>query len=190
MFDNIGGKLKGLAIACLVLFPIDGFIAFIAMAATSSSLSGMGFGVFVSAVFLGIAAAWGLYSWGEVVDDVEKIKNNSILICQKLDKLIGNETKQISSTQETTDVEKQKEESKSGKEIYLDGDGIYKYLKEYCAKEDKETFLCGESKSAELVQIAGGRNELFKALIKLENGGFIACENTDKLPIGFITILK
>lgn len=187
MFDNIGGKLKGLAIACLVLFPIAGFISFIATAATSSSLAGAGFGVFVSTVFLGIAATWGLYAWGEVVDDVEKIKNNSILICQKLDKLIGNETQQSNPEQEKTDIE-QKEESKS-EEKHSDC-GIYKYLKDYCSKEGNNSLLYGESRSAELIQLAGGKSELFKALIELENAGFIACENTDKLPIGFITILK
>ena len=89
MFDNIGGKLKGLAKVVAVLGIIGSIIYGIVLIAqgnkvssyssylgsTGSAISGIGWVVMIVGSLVSWISSWGLYAFGELVENSETIAN-------------------------------------------------------------------------------------------------------------------
>lgn len=74
MYKNIGGKIKGLAIALFVFLTVGGVIAGIVLFAVGTIL---GLVPFFGGFPVGLIMSWPLYGYGELIQNVDYIANKS-----------------------------------------------------------------------------------------------------------------
>ena len=78
MFNNVGGKIKGVAIVYFIIGFISSFIGGILLISEGGELAGL-IGLLV--LFLGILSSlvvsWFLYAYGEIVDILKDIKETT-----------------------------------------------------------------------------------------------------------------
>ena len=77
MFDNIGGKIKGLAQVTFVVEAIAAFITGITLMALDAELIPIGLLVIVVGPLVAWASSWLLYGFGELIDKICDIERNT-----------------------------------------------------------------------------------------------------------------
>ncbi len=77
MYDNIGGKIKGLAKATFIVEAIAAVITGIALMATDEDLIGYGLLVMLLGPIVAWVSSWLLYAYGELVDKACDIERNT-----------------------------------------------------------------------------------------------------------------
>ncbi len=77
MYDNIGGKIKGLAKAFFIVEAIAAVITGIALMATDEDLIGIGLLVMVVGPLVAWVSSWLLYGFGEIIDKLCDIERNT-----------------------------------------------------------------------------------------------------------------
>ena len=77
MYDNIGGKIKGLAKASFIVAAIAEVITGIALMATDEDLILYGFLVMVVGPIVAWVSSWLLYGFGELIDKASDIERNT-----------------------------------------------------------------------------------------------------------------
>ena len=77
MYDNIGGKIKGLAKATFIVEAIAAVITGIALMATDGDLIGYGLLVMLLGPIVAWVSSWLLYAYGELVDKACDIERNT-----------------------------------------------------------------------------------------------------------------
>jgi len=77
MYDNIGGKIKGLAKASFIVVAIAEAITGIALMATDGDLILYGFLVMVVGPIVAWVSSWLLYGFGELIDKASEIERNT-----------------------------------------------------------------------------------------------------------------
>lgn len=76
MYDNIGGKIKGLAKAMFIVEAFGAVIAGIALLATDDDLILAGLLTLFCGPIIAWVGSWILYAFGELVEDVHAMRNN------------------------------------------------------------------------------------------------------------------
>ena len=77
MFENIGGKIKGLAKAAFIVVAIAAAIIGIALIASDEDLIVTGLLVIVLGSFIAWVSSWFLYGFGELIDNTCEIARNT-----------------------------------------------------------------------------------------------------------------
>jgi hypothetical protein len=77
MYDNIGGKIKGLAKASFIVAAIAEVITGIALMATDEDLIGYGLLVMFVGPIVAWVSSWLLYGFGELIDKACDIECNT-----------------------------------------------------------------------------------------------------------------
>ena len=77
MYDNIGGKIKGLATAIFIIEAIVGIIYGIALMATDEDLILIGLLVLVGGPIVAWVSSWLIYGFGELIDKTCDIERNT-----------------------------------------------------------------------------------------------------------------
>ena len=77
MFDNIGGKIKGLAKAVFIVEAIAAVIAGIALIASDEDLIPIGLLVLFIGPIVAWVSSWLLYGFGEIIDKTCDIERNT-----------------------------------------------------------------------------------------------------------------
>jgi len=77
MYDNIGGKIKGLAKASFIVAAIAEVITGIALMATDEDLIGYGLLVMFVGPIVAWVSSWLLYGFGELIDKASDIERNT-----------------------------------------------------------------------------------------------------------------
>ena len=76
MFDNIGGKIKGLASVCCVLEMLASIITGIILIATDEDLVTYGIVTLFAGSLFGIGSSWLIYGFGELIEKVNRIEES------------------------------------------------------------------------------------------------------------------
>ena len=77
MYDNIGGKIKGLAIAIFIIETIAALITGIALIASDEDMIPIGFLAIVVVPLVAWVSSWLLYGFGELIDKACDIERNT-----------------------------------------------------------------------------------------------------------------
>ena len=78
MFDNIGKKIKGLAVALFTIEAIGAFIAGIVFITDSDDENAVvGLLVMVGGILISWISSWFLYGFGEIIDKLQDIERNT-----------------------------------------------------------------------------------------------------------------
>lgn len=77
MYDNIGGKIKGLAKAAFIVGAIAAVIAGIALMASDEDMILIGLLVMVGGPIVAWVSSWLLYGFGEIIDKTCDIERNT-----------------------------------------------------------------------------------------------------------------
>ncbi len=77
MYDNIGGKIKGLAKVLFIVTAIAEVITGIALMATDEDLILYGFLVMIVGPIVAWVSSWLLYGFGELIDKASDIERNT-----------------------------------------------------------------------------------------------------------------
>lgn len=77
MYDNIGGKIKGLAKALFIVAAIAEVITGIALMASDEELIVYGLLVMVVGPIIAWVSSWLLYGFGEIIEKLTKIEQNT-----------------------------------------------------------------------------------------------------------------
>ena len=77
MYDNIGGKIKGLAKATFIVEAIAAVITGIALMASDEDMIPVGLLVMVAGPIVAWVSSWLLYGFGELIDKTCDIERNT-----------------------------------------------------------------------------------------------------------------
>ena len=77
MYDNIGGKIKGLAKAIFIIGAVVSFIAGIALMFVNDNLIFVGVMICFLGIIVSWVSSWVLYGFGEIIDKVSDIERNT-----------------------------------------------------------------------------------------------------------------
>ena len=142
MYDNIGGKIKGLAVAIFILGCIGGAIAGIAtMGISESFIAGLPILIFVP--LASWISSWFLYGFGEIIDKVSAIERNTRK--QGVDYQVEATNKKIAEI----------ERNKSRKEFLSSGLTQKSPERKICPN-------CGETVKSSVCEMCGKSNNLYK----------------------------
>ena len=92
--------------------------------------------------------------------------------------------------EEKAEIEKKEKVNEEKIQIEYLESRILELLLQYSNEDGSKVIYCGESRSIKLLAIVNDKKILSDKLSKLEEYGYIICENTREIPIGFINILK
>lgn len=73
MYDNIGSKLRTVAMVCGIIGVIGAGIGFLALIAGGGAV---GFAAIVSGL-LALISSWPLYAFGQITDDIHAMRENA-----------------------------------------------------------------------------------------------------------------
>ena len=77
MYDNIGGKIKGLAKAIFIIGAVVSFIAGIALMLVNDNLIFVGVLIWFLGIIVAWVSSWVIYGFGEIIDKVSDIERNT-----------------------------------------------------------------------------------------------------------------
>ncbi len=83
MYDNIGGKIKGLAKAMFIVEVIGAVIAGIALVATDAGFILIGLLTLFCGPIIAWVGSWILYAFGELVEDIHAIRNKEGTVAEE-----------------------------------------------------------------------------------------------------------
>lgn len=74
MYDNIGGKIKGLATAAFIVEAIASFIGAIAFMSMDSDYALVGLLIMIVGPLVAYVSSWLLYGYGKLIESAENIE--------------------------------------------------------------------------------------------------------------------
>ena len=77
MYDNIGGKIKGLAKAIFIIGAVVSFIAGIVLMFVNDNLIFVGVLIWFIGIIVSWVSSWVLYGFGEIIDKISDIERNT-----------------------------------------------------------------------------------------------------------------
>ena len=98
MYENIGGKIKGLAKATALLCAIGSVVGGIAMMAEDEDLIGWGLLVMFGGIMFSWISTWILYGFGELIENTNSIAFNCHELNYKIAKSKPSEIKNSNAT--------------------------------------------------------------------------------------------
>ena len=77
MYDNIGGKIKGLAKGIFIAMAILGFLTGVVFIAIDKDMAWLGLLCIALYPLIGWISSWMLYGFGEIIDKLTVIESNT-----------------------------------------------------------------------------------------------------------------
>ena len=145
MFENIGGKIKGLAVVIFIILTIAAVIAAFFLIGTGNDGSVL-FGILLLIIgpLTALITSWFLYGFGQLIE------NSDILVSQSKKQLTGISKLSTNSNQKDISEEKIAESIKSSKQSAPS-----------TTTDVKRCPLCGEKVTSKTCGFCGTENNLF-----------------------------